>query len=179
MPPDNLHGTYEYSGNSTQRMLENLKPLGKGFARVYTFDCDASEIGVDQVPKRAAVVFIDGEHTDNAAFSDFLFALKVVEQNGVILFHDAGTVLGAIRRAISHLQASGVKFCANKLGGSTFGVFLGACPALLDPHLEVSSSDGWRWLLFRTIRSNLQTILPDWLWKTLNRFARSFLAEQR
>ena len=97
--PDARRGTWTYRG-STQQMLDNLRKNYPDIRRpLKTFDCDASEINISEIIQPPNLMFIDGEHTDQAAFNDFQFCLKVKQPNSIIAFHDTYLVMGAIRQA--------------------------------------------------------------------------------
>jgi len=129
--------SYPRSENSTQAMLANLSRafLAVSGAKVQTFDCDAGDLDPAAFGDRPRLCFIDGEHTAGAAYSDFRFCLKVVDQDGIIAFHDADVVFNAIMRAESELSAQSIKFKGMVLGGCVYAILLNgaveACSARL------------------------------------------------
>jgi hypothetical protein len=59
---------------------------------------DASEVDPSQITDRPQLALIDGEHTQNAALSDFRFCISVISNDGTIVFHDFGIIFPAIRK---------------------------------------------------------------------------------
>ncbi len=123
-------GTFQwYNGNTTAAMRERLRlawpnaQLGK----LITFDMQASQVPAEALVPAPALIFIDAEHTDRAAWADFRWALKVGAQNGFIAFHDAHLVWGGIRRALADLNRQGVEHAAGQFSGSSvLAIALGA-----------------------------------------------------
>ena len=96
--PDERGRRYDYLDNSTARMLTELSTRmpAEMLRKLITFECDASELRTQTIPERVDLVLIDGEHTNRAAFRDFLSILPLVKDDGVIVFHDAQLVHDAI-----------------------------------------------------------------------------------
>lgn len=135
--PDERGVDYIYQNNSTERMLEKLRAVyAPGTAKVMTLDGDASEIDSKKVTPAPELCFIDGEHTDGAAFSDFMFCLKVLAPNGVIMFHDAAVVYNGLRRCTDHLEKEGIKFRAYNLPDVMFVIEIGDLPIHQHPALQ-------------------------------------------
>lgn len=127
--PDERGARYTYRNNSTQRMLDGLAELaGDNVKKITAIDGDTRELSPDSVGEKVDVCFIDGEHTDTAAVSDFRFCLDVAKPDSAILFHDAPTVYNGIAECISILKRRGVKFRAYSLPAIVFVVELGDFP---------------------------------------------------
>jgi hypothetical protein len=125
--PDMRGETYEYPGNSTERMLHNLRRISpQGFRKVTTFDADTSELKPSVISPRPDICFIDGEHTNQAVVRDFAFCLSVVQERGVICFHDSNIVFEGLSRIVEELKASGRQFRAYNLPTQVFVIDLGA-----------------------------------------------------
>jgi len=126
--PDERGATYSYLNNSTARMLENLKRVAP-VDKITTIDGDTrGEVKPEQIDEKIQLCFIDGEHTDGAAFSDFKFCLDVLDASGAIVFHDAPTVYNGIAECIAHLEKKGIKFRAYSLPAVVFAVEIGDFP---------------------------------------------------
>ena len=96
---------FGYRDNSTQRMLDGLRPLvADRLGKIRTFECDASQVHFGDEPT-ADLIFIDGEHTDAAAYSDALSALRFAAPNALIVFHDAPIVYEGIARFVEQLKS--------------------------------------------------------------------------
>ena len=127
--PD-FRGTHQwYCGNSTTAMRANLAkafPNGE-IEKLETFDMEAAMVPPEKLRPAPSLVFIDAEHTDGAVFKDFLWALKIVDPNGSIAFHDAHLVCVGIRRAIAELNFRGLVHVAGRFPkSSVFVIDLGA-----------------------------------------------------
>ena len=96
--PDARGIEFEYMGNSTARMREVLGsavPTG-ALLRLTTWEHDAADIPIYAYGRRFDLAFIDGQHTNIAAFSDFISILPALERDACVAFHDANLILDAI-----------------------------------------------------------------------------------
>jgi len=124
--PDMRGQTYEYPGNSTERMLQYLRRISaEGVRKLRTFDADAGQLKPSEISVRPDVCFVDGEHTNLAIERDFAFCLSVVEDRGVIFFHDSNIVFEGLSRIVEGLKASGRRFRAYNLPTHLFVIDLG------------------------------------------------------
>ena len=133
---------FHYVGNSTAGMLAEL---GKHVTpaelnKLTTFEDDASAIDPVQLGLQADLVLIDGEHTNLAAFSDFLAVLPMIAADAIVTFHDAnlvGDTIQIIQRFLAHRQTpyslAILPSCVAVFG---FGRFLGPLEAELRPFAE-------------------------------------------
>ncbi|MEO6392410.1 MAG: class I SAM-dependent methyltransferase [Pyrinomonadaceae bacterium] len=143
--PDERGVDYIYENNSTNRMLEKLRAVHEpGAAKIVTLDGDASAIDAAKITTPPELCFIDGEHTDGAAFSDFLFCLKVLAPNGVIMFHDAAVVYNGLRRCTDHLEQQGIKFRAYNLPDVMFVIEIGDLPIHQHPLLQERLNNNYK-----------------------------------
>jgi len=132
--PDERGARYTYKNNSTQRMLDGLAEIaGDKVKKITTIDGDTRELSAEALDEKVDLCFIDGEHTDPAAVSDFRFCLDVVKPDGAILFHDAPTVYNGIAECIAMLKSRGLKFRAYSLPAIVFVVELGDFPMHKEP----------------------------------------------
>ena len=70
-------------------------------------------------------MFIDGEHTDSAAYNDFLFCCKVKAVDSLIMLHDSHYIYNAIPWMKKILIKHAIDFKSLKLGGSIYCFFFG------------------------------------------------------
>jgi hypothetical protein len=134
--PDERGITYEYRNNSTQRMLENLKAISEpALAKITCIDQDASQIDPKTIEQRPQFCFIDGEHTDPACFSDFLFCLKAMDANGLLVFHDAPVVYNGLAQIVGYLKDQRYSFNAYNLPDTVFVIEINDFPAHKTPQI--------------------------------------------
>ncbi len=101
---------FEYSENSTARMLEQLSVVvpAVSLQRLVSWEHDAADIPSHSYGRQFDLVLIDGEHTIVAAFSDFVSVLPTLARDALVVFHDANLVMDAIKNAerlLRHLGA--------------------------------------------------------------------------
>ena len=145
--PDDNRGACHYEGNSTARMLENLRALAPdALTRVVTFDAETRGLDPAVIAEAPDYCFIDGEHTQEAVLADFAFCRRVSKPDAAIGFHDDFIVYPALRRIVRQLQAEGVGFVARKLDGGTFVILLGDGPATRDRGVLALGQDGLAFL---------------------------------
>lgn len=108
--PDERGKLIEYKGNSTKRMMQTLqeKLPSETLKKLTTFDSDAANVAHKDLPTVADLVFIDGEHTNAAAFSDFLSLFPMFAPDSIIAFHDANLTCDATLNVESFLRYAGV-----------------------------------------------------------------------
>jgi hypothetical protein len=166
--PDIYYGVCKYEGNTTARMLANLRKVAPdNLHKIVCHDCDAQDVNPALIEEPPQFCLIDGEHTEAAAVSDFEFCLRVCDPHGAICFHDDDTLSKPIARILSPLKRRGVPFTARKLGGVTFGIFLGNCPAKVDPWIRQHSRNGSFWLRRRLIGERVSAwVSPATRWLT-------------
>lgn len=133
--PDARGYDWIYQNNSTARMLKLLGDVSADTSKIITIDGDTKTINLSQVAEGVDLCFIDGEHTDDAVFSDFEFCLNVLKENGAIVFHDAQITYGGIASCIEHLEKNGVKFTAYALPNIVFVIEIGDFPLHAHPRI--------------------------------------------
>ena len=126
--PDARGYDWFYLNNSTQRMLEMLGPVSENIEKITTIDGDTRSIDPAVIADKIQLSFIDGEHTDESVISDFMFCLRVLDDNGAIVFHDAQITYNGIAACLRHLDELGVKFRAYVLPHVVFVVEIGEFP---------------------------------------------------
>jgi hypothetical protein len=162
--PDDRGQIYHYQGNSTERMLRNLRAIcPEADSKVVCFDSDTAGLDPTLISEPADFCFIDGEHTREAVTADFEFCLRVSAPNGAICFHDASAVDLPIQAILRSLRQRAIRFRASKLGGDTFAVFLRDCPAPDDEAVKALSTSSRSWFRQRKLVRLTKTVLPVWL----------------
>ncbi len=132
--PDERGSDYVYLNNSTARMLSLLKEVApEQIGKITTIDEDARNIRPEQIADKIQLCFIDGEHTDQAVLSDFKFCLNVLDDSGVILFHDAEITYNGIAHCIEYLKEKGIKFRAYNLPTVVFAIEINDFPIYKHP----------------------------------------------
>jgi len=162
--PDDRGLEFHYENNSTERMMNNLALVASDqLGKVVTFEADARHVGPEKIVEPPTFCFIDGEHTRDAVLSDFEFCLRVSDPNAAICLHDGPVIWPALREIVTLLEQRGVTFRASLIGGSTFGVFLGACAVDKDPFVLAHGQDGRRWIKFEARRVRFKRFVPKWI----------------
>lgn len=138
-PPiiDDVRGERQvYQNNSTEKMIASLSAVSPSeISKIVTFETDAVDVDPSMIDPKPDVCFIDGEHTDRAAVSDFQFCLKVAAPDCVIVFHDSNLVYNGIRNVISQLNEAKITHTDMKVGGSVFVIALGHSRVINDEYL--------------------------------------------
>lgn len=146
---DNRTRDARHAENSEQAMLDNLRRVAHGeMDKLVCFSGDASGVPACHIAEAPDICFIDGEHTDRAVLSDFVFCIGVCARDATIVFHDAGSTRSAIRECLRVLRRSGRAFLARKLPGNTFVIALWGSPAGSDTRIRrmAVALNGERWL---------------------------------
>lgn len=120
--PDERGALFDYAGVTTQSMLDRLRQAGLATKKLTTHDGP-----IDSLPssdRRFDLAFIDGEHTDQACFRDFLWALPMMKADSVVMFHDSSLIYKAIRLIALLLRKDGRPFAFFKNGNSEMSAIL-------------------------------------------------------
>lgn len=126
--PDARGFDFVYENNSTARMMEKLSAVSENREKIKTVDGDSKTIDPGEIADKIQLCFIDGEHTDEAVVSDFQFCLRVLDDNGAIVFHDAQITYNGISDCIAYLEANNIDFKAYVLPHIVFVVEIGDFP---------------------------------------------------
>jgi hypothetical protein len=123
--PDERGALFDYTGITTQSMLDRLHQAGLATTKLTTYDGSIDTMVLPE--RRFDLAFIDGEHTDQACFRDFLWALPMMKPDSAVLFHDSSLIYKAIRLILLLLRKEGRAFTFLKHANSEMSaVFLGA-----------------------------------------------------
>jgi len=132
--PDERGAEYKYLNNSTARMMEKLREVApEKLGKITTIDGDTRSLDPEKIAEKMQLCFIDGEHTDEAAFSDFKFCLEVLDTNGAIIFHDAAITYNGLDSCVKYLQDNGISYRAYNLPDIVFAVEIGDFPLHQNP----------------------------------------------
>jgi Methyltransferase domain len=122
--PDERGALFDYAGITTQSMLDRLHQAGLPTTKLITHDGPIDTMALPE--RRFDLAFIDGEHTDQACFRDFLWALPMMKPSSAVLFHDSSLIYKAIRLIALYLRKEARPFVFLKQGNSEMSaVFLG------------------------------------------------------
>ncbi len=126
LQPDERGVSFDYTRSSTAKMIERLRERlpSQCLDKLQTFDCDASDL-LDTALQPIDMCFIDGEHTNKAAFRDFLSLWKHCKPDCIILFHDANLISDGICNVEALLDFNGVEYKSYLLPELMFAVFIG------------------------------------------------------
>lgn len=119
----------EYRENTTAHMLELLGAIPSAdLTKVKTIEASTTDLAPGEFA-RPDFCFIDGEHTRAAALRDARFCRAVLQQAGVIAFHDFHIVEPGIEQFIREV---GHPIRGYLLQQTVFVLELGAGPSLLE-----------------------------------------------
>lgn len=159
--PDDLYKRVCFEGNSTERMLANLRRIDPDqVSKIVSFDSDARDVDPELISEAPDLCFIDGEHTKASALSDFDFCLRVCSPNAIIYFHDDNIVYPALGEILRSLAERQVRHAAFKLQLITFAIALGDS-ATIDNELQKEIVvDGHRFVRRMQMRRLVISLLP-------------------
>jgi hypothetical protein len=119
--------------NSRERMIENLRAVAPHeLHKLVCFGTDARDVAPALIVEAPDLCFIDGEHTDSAAVSDFVFCLTVCAPDATIYFHNESWIRPGISECLNYLKTRDRLCTAYKLPGSTFAIALDGSPVNAD-----------------------------------------------
>ena len=98
---------WDYKKITEKTMINNLKKHNLIINKVQTFNGDIKNYFSKD---KYNLIFIDGVHTDQNCFSDFLHGLDLIDKNSIIIFHDTGIIFKAIKLAMIYLHKNKIKF---------------------------------------------------------------------
>ena len=135
--PDARGVRFRYAGNSTARMRRLLEGVAPGqAARLQCCEATSSQVDPAALQPAPHLCFVDGEHTDRAAWADFQFCRRALRpEGGLIVFHDAAVIYEALARVVESLRAEGVAFRAYNLPDVLLCLELGDALAHRQPEI--------------------------------------------
>jgi len=166
--PDERGRRFDYLENSTARMVSELSAHipAESIRKLITFDCDASELGTRKITERVDLVLIDGEHTNRAAFRDFVSILPLVKNDAIIVFHDAQLIHDAIANIETMLHFLGKSFYGCFALDNVYAMGLGSRAELVKETLRTVRHDSDSFLNYarREVYKNIAFYYPiEWL----------------
>jgi hypothetical protein len=172
--PDERGRRFDYLENSTARMVSELSARipAESIRKLITFDCDASELGTRKLTEKVDLVLIDGEHTNRAAFRDFVSILPLVKDDSVIVFHDAQLIHDAIANIEAMMQFVGKNFYGCFALDNVYAMGLGRRAELVEETLSPVRHDNDSFLNYarREVHKNIAFYYPiEWLKGVLQR----------
>jgi len=115
--PDERGIRFDYTGITTQSMLDRLSGSGVASEKLKTFDGT-----IDRLPDVHAsafdLAFIDGEHTDEACFRDLLWTLPMMKPDSIIVFHDCSLIYKSLKLIMMYLDKSNIAYSFFKRANS-------------------------------------------------------------
>jgi predicted O-methyltransferase YrrM len=121
--PDERGVSYDYSGITTQSMRDELNRCGIGTEKLRTFDGSIHAL-TDNYTASFDVAFIDGEHTDEACFRDFLWTLPLMKSDAVIMFHDSSLIYKSLKLIMVYLDKTKIAYTFFKRADSAMSALL-------------------------------------------------------
>jgi hypothetical protein len=121
--PDERGISFDYTGVTTQRMLDGLHQKGISTEKLKTFDASINAIAVDDVGK-FDLCFIDGEHTDEGCFRDFIWSFPLMKQDSIIVFHDSNLIYKAQKLILIYLDKAKVEYAFFKRADSSMSALI-------------------------------------------------------
>lgn len=114
----------EVSAESMMAAIARHVPK-KNLKKVECLTADAREIGSRKGTAKFDLALIDGEHTNEAAFSDFIHLLPEMKDECVVIFDDTHIVFSAVANAITLLESQGRPHKALFMKGSLTILLIG------------------------------------------------------
>jgi len=166
--PDERGRKFDYVDNSTARMLAELSARipAASISKLTTFDCDASELMTRKLPEKVDLILIDGEHTNRAAFRDFISILPLAKDDSVIVFHDAQLIHDAIANIEAMLKFVGKSFYGCFALDNIYAMGLGSRADLVKETLRAVRHDTKSFLHYarHEVHKNIAFYYPiEWL----------------
>jgi hypothetical protein len=174
--PDHRGMEFAYPDNSTQRMMELLSHVSQtDVQKIECFDDDVRNVPPAKIAHRPAVCLIDGEHTERAVLSDFMFCRSVLADRGVICFHDSNVVFTGLQKIIDHLRQEGVTFTAYVLPLHVFVIEFGGLAIHENPDILSRLINNHSAYLAGLVSNDFdREFYYHWLFRKLRRVWRTF-----
>jgi hypothetical protein len=121
--PDERGVSYDYTAITTQTMLDELHRAGLPTDKLMTFDGSIHELE-NREGASFDLAFIDGEHTDEACFRDFIWTLPLMKADSIIMFHDSSLVYKSLKLIMLYLDKAGVEHAFFKRAESEMSLLM-------------------------------------------------------
>src|SRR5262249_34491453 len=122
--PDERGTSYDYTRITTQSMLDDLHHCGISTDKLRTFDGSIHTLDDKGITASFDLAFIDGEHTDEACFRDFIWTLPLMKPNSIIIFHDSTLVYKSLRLIMLYLDKAKISYTFFKRSDSEMSALL-------------------------------------------------------
>ena len=157
MLPDVRGHSIPYEENSTSRMTDGLRKHlpARSLEKLQTFDSDAGTVRRSDIQRDVQLALIDAEHTNVAAFSDFLSIFPFLAEDAVIAYHDSNLIIDAIYNAERFLAYSDIPFRSVFLPDYVAAIGLGGMGEALVADVGEAALDRVRFVA--SARRELQT----------------------
>lgn len=157
--PDERGAKFDYGGISHTTMIDGLVSIGLDTSKLETYDGS-----IETFPGRAEkfdIAFIDGEHTDIACVRDFLWVLRVMKWDSIVVFHDSTIVHKglAIVREIMHERGGEFEILKHE-GSEMSAVFLGEF-ACVDHGSVFGNFENWETFQRRAEEAMLLSVMAN------------------
>jgi hypothetical protein len=123
--PDERGIRFAYPENTTARMVSTLRTAVSDLGKLRTYDMGSAELTPDLIQEPPDLIFVDAEHTNRAAFGDFLNLRKLAAPNCIIAFHDSNLIFDALLNVESLLGHEETRHTCLFLPATVFVVLLG------------------------------------------------------
>jgi hypothetical protein len=121
--PDERGISYDYTRWTSQLMLDELHSNSISTDKLRTFDGCINELD-DNYATSFELAFIDGEHTDEACFRDFLWTFPLLNSNSIIVFHDSGLIYKSLKIIMLYLDKAKVGYTFFKGANSAMSALI-------------------------------------------------------
>ncbi len=121
--PDERGTSYDYSGITTQSMLDELNRCRIGTEKLRTFDGSIHALP-DNYDGAFDMALLDGEHTDEACFRDFLWTLPLMKSDAAIMFHDSTLVYKSLKLIMVYLDKAKIEYSFFKRANSEMSILV-------------------------------------------------------
>ncbi len=121
--PDERGIQLDYAAITTQTMLDDLHGFGLSTDKLRTFDGSIDELAEDSAGV-FNLAFIDGEHTDEACFRDFIWTFPLMAKTSIVAFHDSNLIYKSLRLIMLFLEKEKVEYTFVKRAASSMSALL-------------------------------------------------------
>jgi hypothetical protein len=113
----------DYSGITTQSMMDELIHCHMETKKLRTFDGSVDAL-TDNYAALFDLALIDGEHTDEACFRDFLWTLPLMKPDAAIIFHDSTLIYKSQKLIMVFLDKAKIAYTFFKRADSEMSALL-------------------------------------------------------
>ena len=107
--PDERGISFDYTGITTQTMIDELHRKGITTENLNAIDGSITDIEVSDAGL-FDLSFIDGEHTDEACFRDFIWTFPMMKLDSIMAFHDSSLIYKSQKLILIYLDKMKVAY---------------------------------------------------------------------